>query len=444
MEKCLRSRKGASAAATGTASTSATNRSLIPSRIVNVSSSSKAGVQRLEKGKIDRNSFGVYIGPKIVGKDFILEESIWANPWEKAAGMTAEQIKSRYLERLMSTPHLLKQLHELEGKILGHVAESDADFAASHGHVLVTLLKTHKKNITIAESNEEQQGCCFFYQSNSILSSYKKTSLCFLDYFFDSVEGLRAFLVGKEVRCAAYDVLQMELHRDQPSYLASMADNFEQSSTFQIFNMIRVMDYRFRKDIPFRNHCKTCCSEALNQGLGLCFVDCAGGSEDKFWGCGKFLNELKPQQPFLEFPGFNVRGWCLTLVTLFHHGIAPTNQVNERLPAPPANMEKALLILTSNYQVARDYAVVMASRPSGVIDPIYQGLGLVINTMNIYRAHWLDSKMFLGEHFEQTDRSVEFNGSMFLHPSPPMSQFMNSQKPNAKNMTEIQEESHLQ
>lgn len=62
----------------------------------------------------------------------------WGNPYRvKGSGLTRVQILARYRQHILTTPHLVKQLHRLSGKRLGCFCKPRQ---ACHVDVLVDLI----------------------------------------------------------------------------------------------------------------------------------------------------------------------------------------------------------------------------------------------------------------------------------------------------------------
>lgn len=83
-----------------------------------------------------KSSYDIYIG----------RPSKWGNPFVIGKDGTREEVIEMYEEWIRKTPDLIKDLSELDGKILGcHCAPK-----ACHGDVLIKLLDELKTNCKIS------------------------------------------------------------------------------------------------------------------------------------------------------------------------------------------------------------------------------------------------------------------------------------------------------
>lgn len=120
-----------------------------PSRAANTPDEKKSTVDVKKKIKLPsvvrlRRAKGVvvqgcdiYIGRRFTMGGWNMPQSKWANPFTvKECGGSAAVAVSKYEEWIRNQPHLLSELHELEGKVLGCWCKP----GPCHGDVLVKLL----------------------------------------------------------------------------------------------------------------------------------------------------------------------------------------------------------------------------------------------------------------------------------------------------------------
>ncbi len=62
----------------------------------------------------------------------------WGNPFKITRRVSREQVLKQYREHILSQPHLVKQLHRLQGKRLGCFCKKHQ---ACHADVLVELVE---------------------------------------------------------------------------------------------------------------------------------------------------------------------------------------------------------------------------------------------------------------------------------------------------------------
>lgn len=91
---------------------------------------------RRRKGLVIQNC-DVYIGRALNMGGWRLKKSKWANPFSIKEVGSAEEAVRRYREYILSSPSLLNDLGELEGKTLGCWCTPNP----CHGDVLVALFK---------------------------------------------------------------------------------------------------------------------------------------------------------------------------------------------------------------------------------------------------------------------------------------------------------------
>ena len=76
-----------------------------------------------------RHKFDVYIG----------RPSKWGNPFEIGKDGTRKEVINKYAEWIRTQPHLMADLHELRGKVLGCWCSPKM----CHGDILVQLANTN-------------------------------------------------------------------------------------------------------------------------------------------------------------------------------------------------------------------------------------------------------------------------------------------------------------
>ena len=87
---------------------------------------------------IKNSNYEIYIGRE--NKTYGLKASKWANPFVIGPDGSRDEVLKKYEEWIKNNPTLLKDLHELEGKILGCWCYPEK----CHGDILKKLLKTNK------------------------------------------------------------------------------------------------------------------------------------------------------------------------------------------------------------------------------------------------------------------------------------------------------------
>ena len=93
-------------------------------------------IKRTRRGVIQQDC-DVYIGRACTMGGWNLRPSKWRNPFSVKECGSAEAAVQRYKEYILKKPALLKDLHELEGKVLGCWCKP----GPCHGDVLVELFQ---------------------------------------------------------------------------------------------------------------------------------------------------------------------------------------------------------------------------------------------------------------------------------------------------------------
>jgi len=82
---------------------------------------------------------------------YIGRPSKWGNPFSIGVDGTREEVIEKYAGWIIEQPHLLNDLHELEGKVLGCWCKPEA----CHGDILIRLIKEGKDLIFVKNTLAE-------------------------------------------------------------------------------------------------------------------------------------------------------------------------------------------------------------------------------------------------------------------------------------------------
>ncbi|KAL9648785.1 hypothetical protein ABK040_003719 [Willaertia magna] len=130
---------------------------IITNRKDNQNNKKKIRVVKLQRknGKIIQNC-DVYIGRRIKRGGWDLPQSKWANPFTVNKCGSSEEAIKKYKEYILEKPELLKDLNELDGKVLGCWCKSSPNVPC-HGDVLVELVNKKLKEEKENQSKQEEK-----------------------------------------------------------------------------------------------------------------------------------------------------------------------------------------------------------------------------------------------------------------------------------------------
>ncbi len=359
----------------------------------------------LNKGKFDPRSFGVYIGGRMVlnNGQYLLEESKWANPWEDAMLTPKAEGLRKYREKVLSSAHLRNCLSELEGKVLGHFFDGNPK-ENSHGSVLLDLLRRKKAGQLTIDLNvgKELWGHqVVFFESFSVLDNETSSNCLILDeHGFLSASHVFAYLMAVETdqpdviqECLQCHGLNMATLLSR-KVLCSRSSDTEPDVGMMILNMLRSLHLKYQQDAQFRDTCKLRTrpqSHEMQRGPIFKFVQCSGGGGNKFWTCGKKTSEIVRQE-LGELPGLNIMGWCLCFVNQY--------QITQELVTEAARDEQVLAehVVAMSFGFALDQLKkelkqakgIAAMKCSPLLDPVYQGLEMVICCLEKTKHRFMD------------------------------------------------------
>ena len=374
------------------------------STMVPTTGSSVTSLVRLDQGNFDRTAFGVYIGGKVVMGQVLFEESKWHNPWENAVGFSKEQSLLRYRSKIMHNPHLLNELTELAGKTLGHFFEGSAE-ENSHGSVLINLIKMKvagQCHVPASLLCERTQGQHIFFEPYSCWDNATASVMKFNRHHFLTTDQLHTYLMF--VDSGQYDLAQTLTRVTDLGFLGEAMDTLPilteklmWDQKLAVFNMVRVLDFKYRHDTHFQTMCLLRArdpdvSYVSNRPRHI-FVDCSKGSRNQFWGCGKTVAEICDDQSLLELPGLNVMGWCLTFVNNYHQlcEALPSNS-----PAPYSPFVETLHRLEQDLKTVEEET--KHTRALLFLDPMYKGLSSLLTCLRHYQEEFKSGKAWLDPH----------------------------------------------